>query len=219
MVFLGQLVGGTLEGVTTGQDGTPWTWQGVRAPSLARAAPRHWGKPQRLFNGKDLAGWHSADPAAKVQWTVVDGALRSPGHGPELLTDQRFEDFRLHIEFNCGKGANSGVYLRGRYELQIENDPEPEGPTMRTGGVYGFIAPDPAAPRASDVWHGYDVTLIGRTITVALDGKLIIDHQQIPGITGGALDSHEGEPGPLYLQGSEDGHVLYRNIVLTSARR
>jgi len=218
MVFDGQLVGKTLEGVTSGQDGTPWTWWGERAPSLTRAAPPRWGKPLHLFNGKDLSGWHSSDPAAKIMWTVVDGALRSPGKGPELVTDRRFDDFKLHLEFNCGPGANSGVYLRGRYELQVENDPEPEGPTMRTGGVYGFIAPNPEVPRNSGVWHNYDATLVGRTLTVALDGKTIIDHQEIPGITGGALESHEGQPGPIYLQGSEDGHVSFRNIVVTPAR-
>lgn len=218
MVFEGHLVGDTLEGVTSGQDGTSWTWSGVRAPSLQRAAAPRWGKPQRLFNGKDLAGWHSADPPAKIQWTVVDGVMRSPGHGPELVSDEKFDDFKLHIEFNRGKGANSGVYLRGRYELQVEDDPVPEDFTMRTGGVYGFIAPNPPAPRDSGVWHRYDATLVGRTLTVRLDGRTIIDRQEIPGITGGALDSHEELPGPLYLQGSEDGHVLYRNIVVTPAR-
>ncbi|MGH8252399.1 MAG: 3-keto-disaccharide hydrolase [Steroidobacteraceae bacterium] len=218
MVFEGQLVGDTLDGVTSGQDGTPWTWSGVRAPTLARATAPRWGKPRRLFNGKDLSGWHSADPPAKLQWTVVDGALESPGHGPELVSDEKFEDFKLHIEFNRGKGANSGVYLRGRYELQVEDDPAPEDFTMRTGGVYGFIAPQPAAPRDNGVWHRYDATLVGRTLTVRLDGKTIIDTQEIPGITGGALDSHEELPGPFYLQGSEDGHVRYRNIIVTLAR-
>lgn len=218
MVFEGKLVGGALEGVTTGQDGTPWTWSGVRAPSLTRTAAPHWGKPRHLFNGKDLSGWHSADRSAKLQWTVVDGVMRSPGHGPELISDDTFGDFKLHIEFNRGPGANSGVYLRGRYELQVEDDPAPEDFTMRTGGVYGFIAPNPPAPRDHGVWHRYDAMLVGRTLTVQLDGKTIIDRQEIPGITGGALDSHEELPGPLYLQGSEDGHVLYRHISVTPAR-
>ena len=217
MAFEGQLVGDTLEGVVNGPDGKTWTWSGRRAPSLARTHAAHWGKPQRLFNGTNLSGWHSSDPPAKLQWTVDDGAMLSPGHGPELISDAKFGDFKLHIEFNCGKGANSGVYLRGRYELQVENDPVPEDPTMRIGGVYGFIAPNPEVQRDFGVWHRYDVTLVGRTITAALDGRIIIDHQEIPGITGGALDSHEELPGPIYLQGSEDGQVRYRNIVVTPA--
>lgn len=218
MVFDGQLVGDTLEGVTSGQDGTPWTWSGVRAPSLARSTAPRWGKPERLFNGKDLSGWHPSDPVTKIAWTVVGGVMLSPGHGPELISDAKFDDFKLHIEFNCGKGANSGVYLRGRYELQVENDPVPENSTMRTGGVYGFIAPNPEVPRDSGVWHRYDATLVGRTLNVRLDGKTIVNHQEIPGITGGALDSHEELPGPFYLQGSEDGQVRYRNIIVTPAR-
>ncbi len=89
---------------------------------------------------------------------------------------------------------------------------------MRTGGVYGFLAPKPEPPRQPGVWQTYDITLVGRTVTVVLNGQTIIDRQEIPGITGGALDSHEGLPGPIYLQGSEDGHVTYRNITITPAK-
>ena len=218
MVFEGKIVGNQLVGNTTGQDGSPWSWMGQRAPSLKKKGAPKWGKPIQLFDGKSLAGWKSVDPSAKVSWSVQDGALLSPGHGPELETDAKFQDFKLHIEFNCPKGANSGVYLRGRYELQVENDLEPEALNQRTGGIYGFLAPTPEAPRTPGVWQTYDITLVGRMVTVALNGKTIIDNQEIPGITGGALDSHEELPGPIYLQGSEEGHVAYRNISLTPAR-
>jgi hypothetical protein len=134
------------------------------------------------------------------------------------MTEAKFQDFKLHVEFNCGPKSNSGVYLRGRYELQVEDDPEPEAPSQRTGGVYGFLAPSPEPPRTPGVWQTYDATLVGRMVTVVLNGKTIIDNQEIPGITGSALDSHEELPGPLYLQGSEDGHVAYRNIVITPAQ-
>jgi hypothetical protein len=150
-------------------------------------------------------------------WTVENGTLVSPGHGAEIISEDKFKDFKLHVEFNCAKGANSGVYLRGRYELQIENDPEPEGPTMRTGGIYGFLAPSPEQPRRPGEWQTYDITLIGRVVTVLQNGHIIINRKQIPGITGGALDSHEELPGPIYLQGSEAGHVSFRNIVITPA--
>ena len=218
MVFEGKLTGDKLVGTTTGQDGTPWTWTGVRAPSLKRTSAPKWGKPMSLFNGKDLTGWKMSDPNAKTAWTVENGTLVSPGHGPELITDAKFQDFKLHIEFNCAKGSNSGVYLRGRYELQIEDDPEPEGPTMRTGGVYGFLAASPEQPRKPGEWQSYDITLVGRTVTVLQNGHTIIDQQEIPGITGGALESNEGQPGPIYLQGSEAGHVAYRNITITPAK-
>jgi 3-keto-disaccharide hydrolase len=218
MVFEGKLSGKTLVGTTTGPDGTPWQWTGERAPSLRRNNTPKWGKPRPLFNGKDLSGWKPSDPAATAVWTVDSGTLVSPGHGAELISDAKFEDFKLHIEFNCGHGANSGIYLRGRYEVQIEDDPEPEGPTMRTGGVYGYLAPSPEQPRKPGEWQTYDITLVGRVVTIVQNGQTIIDHQEIPGITGGALDSHEALPGPIYLQGSEAGHVAFRNIMVTPSR-
>jgi len=220
MVFVGTLSGQKLSGTTSGQDGTPWQWTGERAPDLKRKRKTEpkWGEPKQLFNGKDLSGWRPSDPNATATWKVENGTFLSPGHGPELITDAKFEDFRLHIEFNCAPKSNSGVYLRGRYEVQIEDDPVPEGPTMRTGGVYGFLAPSPEQPRRPGEWQTYDITLVGRVVTVVQNGQTIIDQQEIPGITGGALDSHEGLPGPIYLQGSEDGHVAFRNITITPGR-
>jgi hypothetical protein len=218
MVFEGKLSGTTLVGTTTGPDGTVWQWNGERAPSLKRNSDPKWGKPTQLFNGKDLSGWVQSDPGATAKWKVENGTLVSPGHGAELITQVKFADFKLHVEFNCAPASNSGVYLRGRYELQIEDDPEPEGPTMRTGGVYGFLAPSPEQPRRPGKWQTYDLTLVGRVVSVVQNGQTIIDKQEIPGITGGALDSHEALAGPIYLQGSEAGHVAFRNITITPAR-
>jgi hypothetical protein len=215
MVFEGKLSGKTIAGTVNGPDGAKWTWTGKPAPSLTRKGAPLWGKPVTLFDGKDIAAWHPSDAAAKSVWKIENGTLISPGHGAELITNDKFEDFKLRIEFNRAKGSNSGVYLRGRYEVQIEDDPEPENETMRTGGVYGFLAPTPEVPRIPGTWQAYDITLVGRMVTVALDGKTIIDNQEIPGITGGALDSEESLPGPIYLQGSEEGHVAFRNIVVT----
>jgi hypothetical protein len=216
LVFQGRLTGKTLTGTVNGPDGTTWQWVGVRAPSLARVTQPKWGKPIQLFNGKDLTGWHMSKPGPP-EWTVQDGTLVSPGNGPELINESKFQDFKLHIEFNCGKDANSGVYLRGRYEVQIETESEAEPASHHTGGVYGFLAPTPELPRTPDVWQTFDITLIGRKVTVVLNGKTIVDNQEIPGITGGAVDSHEALPGPIYLQGSEKGHVAFRNIVITLA--
>jgi len=218
MVFRGKLSGKTLKGTTTAADGTSWEWTGERAPDLARNKTPKWGKPVPLFNGKDLTGWRMSDPSSQAVWKVENGTLISPGHGPELITDSTFTDFKLHVEFNCAKGSNSGVYLRGRYEVQIEDDPVPEGPSMRTGGVYGFLAPSPEQPRKPGEWQTYDIMLIGRTVTVVQNGLTIIDKQEIPGLTGGALDSKEASPGPIYLQGSEAGHVSYRDVTITPAK-
>lgn len=217
MVFDAVRVGDELHGTTTGPDGAAWTWRAERAPALAGDKPARWGKPIRLFDGKDMASWTPLDHGARP-WRVVDGTLVSPGAGgSDLRTVAAFGDFKLHLEFKYAAGSNSGVYLRGRYELQIENDPQPESPDRRTAGVYGYLAPSLPAPRTPGVWQSYDITLVGRYLTVALDGKTVIDHQEIPGITGGALDSNEGADGPLLLQGSEYGQVSFRNIVLTPA--
>jgi hypothetical protein len=217
MPFEGKLVSGRVTGTTKGPDGAPWAWTAQRAPDLKRKAEPKWGKPIELFNGKDLTGWHEDKPKEGKTWTVSNGLLVTPGNGPELINSQKFRDFKLHVEFNCGPSSNSGIYLRGRYEVQIETNSIQEAPSHHTGGVYGFIDPKPEQPRTPDVWQTFDITLIGRTITVVQNGKTIIDKHEIPGITGGALDSHEGEPGPIYLQGSEDGHVQYRRITLTPA--
>jgi hypothetical protein len=218
MVFVGKLNGKTLEGSVTGPKNGPWTWSGVRAPALDRKGTPKWGKPITLFNGKDLTGWKMSGPNTKAVWTVENGTLVSPTRGPEIINDQKFQDFKLHIEFNCDAKSNSGVYLRGRYEVQVEDNSLEEPPSHHTGGVYGFITPKPEMPRKPGEWQSYDLTLVGRTITVVQNGTTIIDQQEIPGITGGALDSHEELPGPIYLQGSEDGHVAYRNIVVTPAK-
>ena len=71
-------------------------------------------------------------------------------------------------------------------------------------------------PRGMEI-SPYDITLIGRRVTVVANGKAIIVDQIIPGITGGALDSKEGEPGPIMLQG-DHGPVEYRNIIITPAK-
>jgi hypothetical protein len=218
MVFEGLLTGKTLSGKVNGSNGTTWEWSGERAPSLERKTGPKWGKPVALLNGKDLSGWKMSGKG-KSEWKVENGILITPGEGPELINDSKFEDFKLHVEFNCGPTSNSGVYLRGRYEVQIETDSADEGPLHHTGSVYGFIVPSPELPRKSGEWQTYDITLIGRHVTVVQNGQTVIDNKEIPGITGGALDSHEGLPGPIYLQGSEKGHVQFRNIVITAAEK
>lgn len=218
LVFVGKLEGNTLAGAVNAPEGGTWSWTGKRAPELKATKTPQWANPIHLFNGKDLSGWKMTDPKSSSPWKVVDGTLVSPTHGPEIINDQKFKDFKLHIEFNCAPNSNSGVYLRGRYEVQVETNSTDEPPSHHTGGVYGFLAATPEQPRKPGEWQSYDITLIGRTITVVQNGQTIIDQQEIPGITGGALDSHEELPGPIYLQGSEDGHVTYRNIVITPAK-
>jgi hypothetical protein len=213
----GRLAGGRLVGTATAPDGASWTWSGHPAPALERNGTPKWGKPIRLFDGKDLSGWSFADPTQAGAWRVEGGTLVKLGRGSEIVTTSSFRDFKLHVEFNCGPMANSGVYLRGRYEVQIETNAAQEPPNRRMGSVYGFITPKPALQSRPNVWQSYDITLVGRTVTVVANGRTIIDHREIRGITGGALNTDEGSPGPIYLQGAEDGRVAFRNIVITPA--
>jgi hypothetical protein len=216
IVFEGTLTGNTLSGTVNGPKDGPWKWSGQKAPVLKENPAPKWGNPVPLFNGKDLSGWKMQGPGT-TKWTVENGNLTSPGNGPELINDSKFENLKLHVEFNCGETSNSGVYLRGRYEVQIETDSVDEPPSHHTGGVYGFLAPTPEQPRKANEWQTLDITLLGRWITVVQNGETVIADQEIPGITGGALDSHEELPGPIYIQGSEKGHVRYRSIVITPA--
>ena len=219
MVFEATLKGDELSGTVNGPDGKTWTWTGRRAPALNRTGTPKWAKPIALFNAKDLTGWKMSPANATKVWKVEDGLLVTPGNGPELINDRKFEDFKLHVEFNCAENSNSGIYLRGRYEVQVETDSIEEPPSHHMGGVYGFLAPTPVLPRKPGTWQTYDITLFGRRITLVQNGQTIIDNKEIPGITGGALDSHEELPGPIYLQGSEKGRVAYRSIVITPAEK
>ena len=191
-------------------------WVGYRAPALKRQGAPVWGKPITLFNGKDLSGWHATGKTN--QWVVEDGILRSPRPGSHIVTDQKFTDFKLHIEFRYPRASNSGVYLRGRYEVQIV-DEEGGGvsPNEVISSVYGFLPPAEQASKGPGVWQTYDITLVGRLVTIVFNGKTVICRSGIPGITGGAFDSHEGEPGPIFLQG-DHGPIEYRNIILTPAK-
>ena len=210
-----RLQGDRLVGRMTFPDNTTRSWEGVRAPRLTRTHAPVWGTPIRLLNQNDLNGW--VPMGAANQWSVRDGVLSSPRSGVNLRTSRAFDDFKLHVEFRFPRGSNSGVYLRGRHEVQIEDDFGMGPDSHRFSGVYGFIAPSEIAARPAGQWQTYDITLIGRMVTVAANGKIVICNQEIPGITGGALDSNEGTPGPLYLQG-DHGPIEYRNIVITPAR-
>jgi len=216
LVFDGKLAGARLSGVAKGPNGTAWTWTGERAPVLPGRPNVKWEKPLTLFNGRNFAGWSFDNPAKSSSWMVENGCLVNTSAGSNIATDDKFQDFNLHVEVNCPTNANSGIYLRGRYEVQVEDDSILEPPSHHMGSVYGFLAPVPEQPRRPGVWQSFDITLIGRFVTVVQNGQTIINNQEIPGITGGAIDSKEGSPGPIYLQGDHGG-IAYRNIVLRRA--
>ena len=192
---------------------------GVRAPSLKRDPPAAWTDPEPLFNGKDLTGWEPTDPAHN-NWVVENGELLNKAHGANLRGTRKFDDFKVHVEFNCPDDGNSGFYLRGRYETQIEYEPlDKNPPERRIGSIYGFLTPAVTVARKPGRWETFDITLVGRTVTIVHDGMLTIDRKEIPGITGGALDANEGEPGTFYIQGDHTGGLRFRNIRVSVPKR
>ncbi|MGH7694807.1 MAG: 3-keto-disaccharide hydrolase [Gemmatimonadaceae bacterium] len=213
----GKIDGERLTGIIVNPNGTSHAFTATHAPSMRRTTSPVWGEPIELFNGKDLTGW-TTQGGGVSKWTAVNGVLTNSASGANLMTTRSFADFKLHLEFRYPKGGNSGVYLRGRHEVQIEDSPERESPlSTHIGGVYGFLTPNENAATAPGEWQTYDITLIGRRVTVVLNGKSVITDQVIPGITGGALDSNEGAPGPILLQGDHTA-VEYRNVRLTPAK-
>jgi hypothetical protein len=190
---------------------------GFREPELNRAEPTAWGTPVALFDGKSLNGWEPM--GADSHWVVKDGLLTNEEHGANLKSTRSFQDFKLHFEANCPDHANSGFYLRGRYEVQLEYEPLTKNPPeRRIGSIYGRIAPAADLPRKPGEWDTFDITLVGRTVTIVRNGVTTVDHKQIEGITGGALDANEGEPGPFYIQGDHTGGLKFRHITVATPK-
>lgn len=214
-VIEGEVTADGIKGTITTSEGKKFSYKGVKAPYLKRTTAPVWGKAINLFNGKDLTGWKAL---GKNQWEVRNGILTSPHSGSNLITEQKFTDFKLHVEFRYQQGSNSGIYLRGRYETQIEDSPKDAHPSsVLFSGIYGFLAPSEINATGPNTWQSYDITLVGRMVTVVVNGKTVISNQEIPGITGGALDSNEGEPGPIYIQG-DHGPIEFRKITITPAK-
>jgi hypothetical protein len=215
--FEARLEGDVLKGEAYTADGKVNHFEGRRAPELKSAAPR-WGTPVTLFDGKTLQGWKLRDPKAKMGWAVVDAdlAVVDPEGNADLVSDKAFQDLKLHLEFNVDPHSNSGVYLRGRYEIQILDDKSKATEEHGCGALYSRIAPRLDATKPAGEWQAFDITLVGRRLSVVLNGKTIIDDAYVEGITGGALNPYEGEPGPLMLQG-DHGRVRFRNVVVTPA--
>jgi len=190
------------------------------APDLAGLK---FGEPVSLFNGSDLTGWRLINEKQVNGFKVVDGLLVNDPVQKEgeahisygnLRTEKEFEDFNLKLEVNVPAGSNSGVYLRGMYEIQVMDSYKRELDPHNMGAVYSRIKPVTAAEKPAGEWQSLDITLCKRHATIILNGVKIIDNQPIYGPTGGAIKSDVFAPGPIYLQG-DHGKVSYRNILLT----
>jgi hypothetical protein len=187
-------------------------WTGVRAPSLIREQPPVWGAPKNLLDN-NMSRWIIP---ANNKFKMVNGVLVNEAVGGNLVTKEKFDDFKLSIEFRYPEGSNSGIYLRGRYEVQIEDNFGREVNDLMIGGIYGFIEPSVIAAKKAGEWQSFEITLVGRHVTVVHNGIEVISNRPIPGITGGSLDSKEGEPGPIMIQG-DHGPIEFRKFVITPA--
>lgn len=190
------------------------------APDLSKIK---FGQSVTLFNGKDLNGWSLKEKNARSGWKVVDGELVNDPLQPEngqhvyygnLRTDRVFNDFNLKLDVNVPEGSNSGVYLKGIYEVQVMDSYQRPIDSHNMGAIYSRITPIVGAEKPAGEWQTLDITLCKRHVTVILNGTKIIDNQPISGVTGGAMTADEFIPGPIYLQG-DHGKVIYRNMVLT----
>lgn len=212
--FTGRLERDGLRGTLRDDHGRQLTWTGERAPVLRHSTRTGAGETIALFNGENLRGWAPRDARFPGCWQVVAGMLRNVPPCVDLLSTREFEDFRLNAEFSIPADSNSGIYLRGRHEVQIQDTAGQALDALRMGAVYGFIAPTVDAAGQPDAWQRLEITLIGREVSVVLNGTVVIDAERIPGITGGALDSREGAPGPIMIQG-DHGPIRFRKIELT----
>ena len=187
------------------------------APDLTKVT---FGESIQLLNGKDLTGWRLLNAGADNGWSVVDGILQNRvtkekgKHFGNLRTDAEFEDFNLKTEVRTQEGSNSGIYLRGIYEVQVMESFGKPLDSHHMGALYSRITPSVAAEKPIGEWQTLDITLVDRHLTVILNGKTIIDNAPVLGCTGGAMSSDEFKPGPIYLQGDHT-NVDYRNMVLT----
>ena len=180
-----------------------------------------------LFNGKDLSGWRVWDRNAINSWSVQDGVManiRPPkDRGTDLLTEQLFGDCELHIEFKVPERSNSGVFLQGRYEIQVMDSYGRPPSVGGCGALYNQVAPLVNASKPAGEWQSFDVIFhqprinaSGRVtkrarMTVYHNGQRIIDNAELKGQTGGPMRRGEKTPGPLLLQG-DHGTVWYRNV-------
>jgi hypothetical protein len=214
-VYFGRVSKGELSGsLTRGEVTVPWV--GVRPPQWKAAnasAAHNYGPEVALFNGKDMSGWTFQFPGQPGGWVVADGVLTNEKPGNNIISTAQFKNFSLSMEYKLEKDSNSGLYLRGRYELQVLDD---AGKPPALGGhmaVYGRVVPSVNASKPAGEWQTVEITLVGNRVTVVLNGQKVHDNVAIDGITGGALNSDEGAPGPLMIQGDHSKIWLRRLVV------
>jgi hypothetical protein len=166
-----------------------------------------------LFDGASLTGWQNArDAEGENQWFVEDGALTNEEHANDIASVGGWRNFELSLEYRIVEGGNSGVYLRGRVEVQIlDSYGKKELEPSDNGGIYGQFAPLVNASKPAGEWNTLEAHYVGDRLTVKLNGQEVLHAVQIVGVTGGALPGDVNDPGPIMLQG-DHGKIWFRNI-------
>lgn len=213
---------GKLKGslLVQGLDALSREFTGIRAPEIADSEDGTWkrGKPIELFNGKDMAGFHAMVPGRDLGWQVKGGLLGNVAGANNLVSDQKFWNFELHAVFRLGKESNSGIGLRGRYEVQILEDFGKPADIHGIGALYGRKGPTKNAGLAPGAWQTIDIRLVGRFVTVVLNDERVIERYEIPGLTAIANDADEDQPGFLTVQG-DHGAIEFRKLTVTPLTR
>jgi Domain of Unknown Function (DUF1080) len=217
LLFYARLEDGRLKGTfeVEGDASSYAEWTGVRAPNVTDRDDVTWkrGDPVVLFDGHDLSGWQPVNGKPPSGWIVKDGILENTQAAQNIVSDKKFLNFALHMEFRLSPKTNSGVALRGRYEVQLTDDFDRAPSPVSTGSIVGRIAPNMNAADFPGVWQSLDVRLVGRQVTVALNEITVINRQNVEGPTGMALDGNETDPGPILLQGDR-GVIEVRKLVV-----
>jgi hypothetical protein len=165
-----------------------------------------------LFNGKDLTGWHLRSPAGANGWKVQEGVYVNTPPSTDIQTDSEYSDFQLRVEFKVSEGnGNSGVYLRDKYEVQIFNSYGNSPVDTDCGALYKRIAPAVNASKLAGEWQTYDITFIGKRLSVTQNGQRVLEVADVGPMGTGASSNRPDAPGPLRLQGDHDA-VSFRSI-------
>jgi hypothetical protein len=197
----------------------PWQQSILLAAALALtaagASARQRDRWISLFNGKDLTGWRLRDANAHNGWSVENGLLVNKPPSTDLISDQKFQDYDIHYEYMYPAGSNSGVYLRGRYEIQIQDDYGKAPESHINGAIYGLVTPSSNPTKPAGQWQTVNARIQGDRVSVELNGVKIITDAPLAHPTGGALDNQVSEPGPIMLQG-DHGPISFRNVRVRS---
>lgn len=212
--YRARLVGTMLEG-TLVQGGSKLVWAAARSPQIGDADDGSWreGHPVDVFNGHDISNWYGLTGAPSPGWSVEGGILKGNGAATDLISNEKFWNFKLHVEYRTPAKSNSGIGLRGRYEVQILEDHGRPLDRHSNAALYSRIVPTENVTKPAGEWQTYDIRLVGRHVSITLNGKTVTQGV-IDGLTAIACDADEGVPGPIMLQG-DHGPVEFRSIVLT----